>query len=276
MAATPFSFLILGAGVFGASTALALAQSYPSKSIVLIDREIPSRRGASWDWTKVIRADYTDIFYTRLAVEAKRVWRSNPLYSGNYHETGLVWVDDSGFSKGVIENYSALGVDEKWELVSAKDLRASYGGSFSEAEFGNLQDIFLNKSSGWVEASKALANVIEAAASAGVQLIESEACNLMFDDGGSGVGVRTTDGQVFLGEKIILATGAETAKILVTSAPDLPQLHVGSRLSAAGLITGVLNLDAEEAIRHHGTPVFLHAGGPAQGNVKYALRMAIC
>lgn len=276
MAATPSSFVILGAGVFGASAALALVQSYPSKSIVLIDKKVPCRQGASWDWTKVIRADYTDIFYTKLAVEAKDVWRSNPLYSGNYHETGLVWVDESGFSNAVTENYSALGVDEKWEMVSVKDLKTSYGGIFSEAEFGNLQNIYLNKSSGWVEASKALTAVIEVAASAGVQLIESEASNLMFDDVGSCVGVRTMDGQVFLGEKIVLAAGAETAKILVTSAPDLPQLHVGSRLSAAGLITGVLNLDPDEVIRHQGTPVFLHAGGPAQGNLKYVLIIAIC
>lgn len=256
MAATPFSFLIIGAGVFGASTALALVQSYPSKSIVLIDREVPCRRGASWDWTKVIRADYTDIFYTRLAVEAKDVWKSNPLYSEHYHETGLVWVDESGFSNAVTENYSALGVHEKWEMVPVKDLKASYGGIFSEAEFGNLQNIYLNKSSGWVEAGKALTAVIEAAASAGVQLIESEASNLIFDDWANCVGVRTMDGQVFLGEKILLATGTETAKILVASAPDLPQLHVGSRLSAAGLITGILNLDPDDAIRHHGTPVF--------------------
>lgn len=99
----------------------------------------------------------------------------------------------------------------------------SYGGLFSEAEFGNLQNIYLNKSS--------LTAMIEAAASSGVQCIEVEAINLMFDHGGSCVGVRTTDGQVFFGEKIVLASGAEAAKLLVASAPDLPQLHIGCRLS---------------------------------------------
>jgi len=276
MAATPYSFIVLGAGAFGASTALALSQSYPSKSIVLMDKEIPCKRGASWDWTKVIRADYTDIFYTRLAIEAKDEWRKNPLYSGNYHETGLIWVDESGFSKSATANYSALGIEEKWEMVSGKELKASYGGIFSEAEFGNLQNIYMNKSAGWVEASKALTAVIQAAASAGVQLIESEASNLILNDECSCVGVRAVDGQVFLGDKIILATGAETAKILVASAPDLPQLHVGSRLLAAGLITGVLNLDPDEIMRHHGTPVFLQAGGPAQGILKHPLAIMMC
>ncbi|OAL20544.1 hypothetical protein AYO22_08845 [Fonsecaea multimorphosa] len=267
MTAKSFSFIVLGAGVFGASTALALVQSYPSKSIALIDREIPRRQGASWDWTKVIRADYTDIFYTRLALEAKDIWRNDPLYSENYHETGLVWVDESGFSKAVTQNYSVLGVEEKWQMVSVKDLKASYGGIFSEAEFGKLQSIYLNESSGWVEAGKALTTVIQAAASAGVQLIESEASNLVFDDRGCCIGLRAVDGQVFMAEKVILATGPETAKFLIASAPDVPQLRVGGRLSAAGLVTGVLNLDPDEAIRHQGTPVFLHAGGPAQGNV---------
>ncbi|OAP58533.1 hypothetical protein AYL99_07623 [Fonsecaea erecta] len=275
MAVKSFSFIVLGAGVFGASTALALVQSDPSKSIVLIDRKIPHRQGASWDWTKVIRADYTDIVYARLALEAKDIWRNNPLYSENYHETGLVWVDESGFSKAVTQNYSVLGAEEKWQMVSVKDLKASYGGIFSEAEFGKFQNIYLNESSGWVEAGKALTAVIQAAASAGVQLIESEASNLMFDDEGRCVGVQSVDGQVFSAEKIILATGAETAKMLVTSAPDVPQLHAVGRLSAAGLVTGVLDLDPDEAIRHQGTPVFLHAGGEAQGDLQDAFIVAI-
>jgi len=267
MAEKSFSFIVLGAGVFGASAALALIQRHPSKSMALIDREIPCQQSASWDWTKVIRADYTDIFYTRLAIEAKDMWRNSPLYNESYRETGLLWVDESDFSKDVIENYKALGVDEKWRMVPVKELKAIYGGIFAEAELGGRENVYLNESSGWVEASKALATVIQAAASAGVQLIKSEASNLMFGDDGHCVGIKSTDRQVYLGEKIILATGAETAKLLLTSAPHVPQLRAGSRLSAAGLVTGVLNLDPDEAARHHGTPVFLHAGGPAQGNV---------
>jgi len=71
MATLNSSYIVVGSGVFGASTALTLAQNYPSASVVLVDRTVPFRESASWDWTKVIRAHYADIVYMQLALEAK-------------------------------------------------------------------------------------------------------------------------------------------------------------------------------------------------------------
>jgi sarcosine oxidase/L-pipecolate oxidase len=123
----------------------------------------------------------------------------------------------------------------------------------------------LNESSGWVEASKALQKVIEAAVFAGVKCIELDISSLVFDNEGACVGVQSTDGQVLSASHIILATGAETVKLLVESATDRPNLHPGNRLSTAGLITGVVKLDQEEAAHFRTAPAFLHAGGSAQG-----------
>jgi sarcosine oxidase/L-pipecolate oxidase len=85
------TYLIVGFGVFGASTALALAQKYPDALITIVDRAIPHRFTASWDWSKIIRADYADLLYVKLALEAKKLWREDPLYNEFYHETGLMW-----------------------------------------------------------------------------------------------------------------------------------------------------------------------------------------
>jgi glycine/D-amino acid oxidase-like deaminating enzyme len=74
------SYLIVGSGVFGASTALSLIRKYPDARITLIDRDAydaPARVAASWDWNKVVRADYRDIVYTRLALEAQHLWRTD-------------------------------------------------------------------------------------------------------------------------------------------------------------------------------------------------------
>jgi glycine/D-amino acid oxidase-like deaminating enzyme len=71
----PKSYVIVGSGVFGTSTALHLIRKYPDATIHLIDRDAydaPVRVAASWDWNKVIRADYGDIFYTRLGSSAAR------------------------------------------------------------------------------------------------------------------------------------------------------------------------------------------------------------
>ena len=69
MGSSTQSYLIVGAGVFGVSTAYHLIQKYPHASVTLVDRDAydaDSRVAASWDWNKVVRADYDDLVYCRL------------------------------------------------------------------------------------------------------------------------------------------------------------------------------------------------------------------
>jgi sarcosine oxidase/L-pipecolate oxidase len=62
------NILIVGAGVFGLSTALHLAQD-GYKNITVIDREsVPSPFSAGNDLNKIVRAEYVDPFYTELAL----------------------------------------------------------------------------------------------------------------------------------------------------------------------------------------------------------------
>ena len=62
------SILIIGAGVFGLSTALHLAQDGFTK-ITVLDREpVPSPYSAGNDFNKIVRAEYEDPFYTELAL----------------------------------------------------------------------------------------------------------------------------------------------------------------------------------------------------------------
>ena len=69
------SDLIVGAGVFGVSTALQLRRKYPEATVTLVDRAFPYQAAASWDWSKVVRADYPDIFYI---VEGKKASIARP------------------------------------------------------------------------------------------------------------------------------------------------------------------------------------------------------
>ena len=90
MPSSDSSYLIIGAGAFGASTALQLIRKYPTSKIQLVDCEpFPSQKGASWDLNKVIRADYEDIFYIPKALEAKEAMKWDPLFKPFYHESGI-------------------------------------------------------------------------------------------------------------------------------------------------------------------------------------------
>lgn len=53
----PASIIIIGAGVFGLSTALAIAKRHPSTQITIIDRLVPPvPDGTSVDTTRCIRS----------------------------------------------------------------------------------------------------------------------------------------------------------------------------------------------------------------------------
>lgn len=63
------SILIVGAGVFGLSTALELArQGYTNIKVLDRSAEIPSPYSAGCDLNKIVRAEYEDPFYTDLAL----------------------------------------------------------------------------------------------------------------------------------------------------------------------------------------------------------------
>ncbi|KAK3371100.1 FAD dependent oxidoreductase [Lasiosphaeria ovina] len=261
------SYIIVGSGIFGVSTALAIAQRHPASRVMLIDRGSRPLQCASWDWTKVVRADYPDPLYARLALEAKEVWRNDPLYKPYYHETGLIWVDDDTFTKAVTSNYSALGAQEDWELMPVAKARELSNGLFANADFGTYDSVYVNWSSGYADAGKALERVIETAIEKGVTFVQANVESITFDEAGTCTGVSVNSREILKADRIILATGAETGALLLRSAPHDSRLHAGDRLAAVGLITGRVRLGAEDSNLHKSAPAFLQARGAFPGGV---------
>ena len=67
------SILIIGSGVFGASTALYLIKALPRCRILLVDKAtFPSKWAASEDVNKIIRTEYEDFACLKLALKARR------------------------------------------------------------------------------------------------------------------------------------------------------------------------------------------------------------
>ncbi|EOD46970.1 putative fructosyl amino acid oxidasesarcosine oxidase protein [Neofusicoccum parvum UCRNP2] len=86
------SVLVIGCGVFGLSTGLALAKRYPSSKVTLIDRhEPPVPDGTSVDTTRVIRADYHDHAYSELALESQRLIQKDPELAPHYYRSGMIY-----------------------------------------------------------------------------------------------------------------------------------------------------------------------------------------
>ncbi|KAF4631685.1 hypothetical protein G7Y89_g6449 [Cudoniella acicularis] len=255
------SYLIIGGGIFGVSTAYHLAQAYPEASIVLVDRseEFPSPLAASHDFNKIVRADYGNSFYCQLALEARQAWTSDPLYSTFYHQSGLLNIDGTGLGKRIIRNYEDSKVHSKATIIGSDEMKFRYNGIFADANYRGVDEIFINPLSGWAEATLAVKAVVEKCRNSGVKFIQGDVTNLIFDDHDRCTGIKTTDGRTFSADKVILSTGAGTARLLAESSPEREDLQAGDRITAAAVVTGVVKLTSEQMERFKTSPAFIHS-----------------
>ena len=253
------SYIILGAGVFGVSTAYHLIRQYPSASITLIDRDAhtaTSRVAASWDWNKVVRADYDDLTYCRLALEAQDIFENDELWKPYFHKTGIFWTCRSEYAGAVIENYGKLGRKADLRAVGVQEARGLYGGLFEDADYEGVKEVLVNRTSGWAEAGDCLGAVTRECLRLGVRYVVGEVETLELE-GGKCVGVRMEDGGVVRADRVVVCTGAYTSKLLEVSAQwsGVKDLPAGDRILAGGITTGMVKLDDESYQRFKDMPV---------------------
>ncbi|KAI9871194.1 MAG: hypothetical protein M1830_004434 [Pleopsidium flavum] len=266
MSTSKADYVIIGAGVFGASTAYHLSQQEPSASIVLIDRTpFPCPIGASHDINKIVRADYSDKFYCGLAIKAQQSWRNDPIYKPYYHQTGMVILDDTGLGRRIIENFKQLGEHHEAEIFDPEELKRRFGGIYQDTDLRAVEEVYWNPLSGWAEATSALKRLIEVAVESGVKYVAALVTRLMFDESRVCVGVRTADGTEIHASKVILCTGAGTAKLIADSAPRQPDLWVKDRIIAAGVCTAAIKLAKEQIRKFKDVPVLVHQVGNVLG-----------
>ncbi|MCJ1473810.1 hypothetical protein MMC13_002461 [Lambiella insularis] len=179
----PTSILIVGAGVFGLSTTLALLSSprYDSTHITIIDSRTPTPTSppahgnpptASIDSSRIVRADYAVAAYAELSSSAQKRWRQGWGGEEVYKECGLAFVTQNsgrgaeGYVEKSFENVTALekealegsvstGAERSSRIEVLKDrqdiervMRATEGGS---GDWG-----YVNWDSGWVDAAGAI------------------------------------------------------------------------------------------------------------------------
>ena len=223
------SYLIVGAGCFGASTALHLKQLLPLSNVILVDRTpFPNPAAAAHDLNKVVRTDYDERFYMELALEAMNMWKTDALFSKHYHETGIVWAGEEKMSNKIMRNYQSLGVNPGAVILDPEDAKTRWKGILRDTDWKGLKQALYNPNAGWSDAEPALRDVIQKSVDIGVQYISDGVRKVLLHDDGVCVGVQTTSGEIIMSDHVVLCTGAHTAQILADSAPNKPEIHVGT------------------------------------------------
>ena len=252
------SYIIIGSGIFGASSALHLKKSQPDCRVQLLERTAaPCPAAASHDLNKIVRADYADPFYMKLALESLQEWSSNPIFSPYYKESGILIADDTGWGRQCLENYDLLGHDNKCEIMPIEAAVTRFP-VFADTDWDGASQCYWNSASGWAEADKALSSCLVAAYKAGVELIEATVERLLLDNHGACVGAKTTDGIDYSATHVIMCTGAYTPKLLLDTFPHNEESQIGDRMCAAGAISCTASFDSSENEKLNAAPVLIN------------------
>ncbi|KXJ89770.1 FAD dependent oxidoreductase-domain-containing protein [Microdochium bolleyi] len=275
----PNSILIIGSGVFGLSTALHLTsqRDFAKSTITILDRSpedgvFPARDASSIDSSRIIRADYADPAYARLAAEAAHHWRQQAPHElggeGRYTESGLFLVANRDGTPG-------LGYTQK-SWINAMAIANADGGrgpmSVRVGNYGNQIQMmtaaggvignwgYLNDASGWADATASMHWLYEKVVATGrVKFVNGTAERLdvkspifalpgVLDNKPRVVGAILEDGTKLSADLTIVATGAWTPSLL-----DLQGQAV-----ATGQMVAYLDITEEEQARLNDIPVLLN------------------
>ncbi|KAF6803798.1 fructosyl-amino acid oxidase [Colletotrichum sojae] len=273
----PSSILIIGSGVFGLTTAheLALRPRYAPTKITILDRSPvpgPSEDAASVDSSRIIRSDYADPAYARLAAEAQTEWRKTQNPSdlggeGRYRQSGLALVADPAPShpsphapqvkpskksslEYVRESYDNVvslagkGGHLIKELPTPAAIKEHLGTPIAPGTWG-----YHNPFAGWADAGesmKYLARRVEALNR--VTFVSGTATRLNYASNSVVTGATLEDGRVLSADLVIVAAGAWTGKLVDLSGQAI----------ATGQVLGYIDITPEELAVLSKMPVTLN------------------
>lgn len=227
---------ILGSGAWGLSTALHLHQDGYT-NITVFDRasEIPSKYSAAYDLNKIVRAEYEDPFYTELALDAIKAWKT-PLFGPYYHETGyIVATTDKAPAKAKKHLEEALGSVASHPVFKSEISALKSPDDFRKVAWqftGPLNGFtgYINRLAGYAHSSNAMRGIWGHLSQQGIKFVlgpaHGQVEEIVYSNSGSSrsaTGVRTADGVVHKADKVIVALGAWAGSLLP---------HIGSSVMA--------------------------------------------
>lgn len=246
------SIVIIGAGVFGLSTALELSKRGYADVTVLDRRLPPVPDGSSVDVSRIIRPVYADIFYARMGLIAVKGWATD--YAPFFHRSGLLCAQPEGSTENSYleqskQNLESLGASVTIQPFQGNEATRRYPGI--HGDLSSMQG-YCNTECGWADAEGSIAHLAQQCSQAGVSFMTGRhgtVQNLITrtDPKSKVIGVRTAAETSVYADTVILATGAWTPYLIDT----------GDRTISTGQPVAFLQLTPEEAKEMQECPVMI-------------------
>ena len=215
-----FDMIVVGAGIFGITTALELkARGY---HVAILDPgPLPHPLAASTDISKVVRMEYgADETYMAMAEQAYNGWLqwNVELEETLFHDVGVLVLTTTPLHPGSHEYESfqlLLKRGHTPERLSGDTISHRFPAWKPEA----FVDGFFHAQGGYVESGRVVAALVRLAQSKGVMLYPDEAVETLVEVNSHIKGVRTRSGNTLHAEHVIVASGAWTSLLVPDLAP---------------------------------------------------------
>lgn len=246
--------LIIGGGTFGTTTAYHLSKKGYTNVTVLDRFPVPSFEAAGNDINKIVRTEYPEPLYTKLASDSRDIWRDpNGLFAGLYHPSGwIIGATDRStpFVEASMKSARDLGVDPP-RLVSTQEIHQQW--PVMDGDFTGWKS-YWSPNAAWVNAREGIVRMAREAMKAGVKYISGNpgyAKQLLYDEKRACIGVKCADGTAYFGSQVILAAGAAAGTLL-----DLE-----GQIVAKGHAVGHIQLTPDEVEEYKSMPILDHLEG---------------
>ncbi|KAG8846051.1 hypothetical protein FRB96_002092 [Tulasnella sp. 330] len=246
-------YLIVGAGVFGLSTAYHLLLD-GAKDVTVVDRSttLPAPDAASTDISRIVRSSYGEPLYSKLGQEAITLWKKD--FPGIYRESGLLFLGNTKYVSASQANDIAIGVT----VIPVPNAAAMRGVIPKHIQLGSIIDSslqgYITPDGGWADAEGGMTALLKKVIDLGGHIrTGTKVESLLIDTQSTVVGVVVNGGEEIRADKTILATGSWTASIFPES-----RFGLSDRLVATGQSIACIQLDEIEAERFKDIPVSLN------------------
>lgn len=245
---------IIGTGTFGLSTALYLSrQGYTN--ITCYDKDkVPSYYSAGNDSNKIVDADEEDTEDLdpddKLALEAKKLWQTDPVYSPYYHPTGFFYAASDPV---LLDSFQRIK-DWKKAHPDAKMIRSAE--AFKEnipaltGEFPGWYAYKLGTDDGWLHARNSLISVYEACKGFGVKFVfgPNGEIDEFLSKGDQITGVKAKSGAIHTAKEYVLTCGANAPRVFNMKGQMQPKCWTVAHIK----------LEKSELERFRGLPVLFN------------------
>ncbi|KAM0545376.1 hypothetical protein ACHAPJ_011360 [Fusarium lateritium] len=240
--------LIVGAGVFGLSTALELSKRGFSNITVLDRYNVPVPDGSSVDISRIIRVEYGDELYGKMAREALLEW--NTTYKDHFYPAGFAMLAEKSGNMAYL--YKTQEINDKFGDTEARITDAAQLQALYKNFPTNMEGLaaYVNPKDGWADAAASVRQLAEECSQKDVNFITGRRGTVtsLRIRNGRVTGVEVVQGERIPASQVILSTGAWSNHLL-------PMAHAST---ASGQSVGFVQLTPDEAESLRDMPVIMN------------------